>query len=345
VLQDNTGHSGSIPRIGWEVLVHFLEGDPDRPVVVGRVYNPLDPPHLFLPINKTRSVIKSLTSPRQPKRDDSGTNELMFEDLQGLEHIQYHAEKDQNVVVGRNKTETVLLNQSSAIDRDERVGVGQNQLVNVGTHQVTTVKRDQSHTVGANRKVRVDQSDQENVGGNRSMTVGAMHFRRIGTDDTAAAQQKNTEMVGGVILEASMKDNTNTGTRLSTLAVGGAHVELAKQDKNEGVGKLRAETIGGAVMVKADGEIGMRANKKRATKVGGPLRVKAHKEMTLVGREKLHSESLTGKYTAPDGVMLKVGDTEVVLKDGTLSVHAKTDIQLTVTGTNDQGASKGIQAK
>ena len=55
-------------------MVHFLEGDPDRPVVVGRVYNPNDPPHLFLPVNKTRSVIKSLTSPREEKRDDSGTS-------------------------------------------------------------------------------------------------------------------------------------------------------------------------------------------------------------------------------------------------------------------------------
>lgn len=343
VLQDNTGHSASIPRIGWEVLVHFLEGDPDRPVVVGRVYNPEDPPHLFLPINKTRSTIKSLTSPREPKRDDSGTNEINFEDLQANEFIQYHAQKDQNVVVGRDKTETVLLNQQSTVERDERVQIGANNLVTVGQHLTAVVKQDQTHSVGANRKVTVDEADQEAVGGNRSISIGGMHYRRIGTDDMAMATKTNTETVGGVILEASLKDNTNTGTRTSTLVVGGAHVEVAKQDKNEGVGKARAEAVGGSVMVKAGGEIGLRANKKRASTIGGPLRVKSAKEMTLVGREKFLSESLTAKVTGPDGIHLKVGDTQVILKDGSLQIDAKTDVKLTVSGSNDQGASKGTQ--
>jgi type VI secretion system secreted protein VgrG len=341
VLQDNTGHSASIPRIGWEVLVHFLEGDPDRPVVVGRVYNPEDPPHLYLPVNKTRSTIKSLTSPREDKRDDSGTNEIIFEDLQGLEFIQYHAQKDQNVNVGRNKTETVDMNQSSVVERDERVEIGQNNAVTIGRHLDATVKRNQTHAVGANRKVSVDEADQETVGKNRTMSVGGMHFRRIGSDDSAMAQKNNTEIVGGVILEASVKDNTNVGTRASFLVVGGAHVEIAKQDKNEGVGKARAEAIGGMVMVKADGEIGLRANKKRATTVGGPLRVRSAREMTLVGREKFLTQSLTAKLTGPDGIHLKVGDTQVILKDGVLQIDAKTDIKLTVTGKNDQGASKG----
>lgn len=341
VLQDNTGQSASIPRIGWEVAVHFLEGDPDRPVVVGRVYNPEDPPHLFLPVNKTRSTIKSLTSPREAKRDDSGTNEIIFEDLQGLEFIQYHAQKDQNVVVGRDKTETVLLNQASTVERDERVQVGANHALTVGASMASLVKRDQTHAVGVNRKVSVDEADQETVGKNRDIKIGGVHFRRVGSDDTAMATKSNTEMVGGVILEASLKDNSNVGTRASVLVAGGAHVEIAKQDKNEGVGKARAEAIGGMVMVKADGEIGLRANKKRSTTIGGPLRVKSAREMTLVGREKFLSQSLTSKLTGPDGIHLKVGDTEVILKDGVLTVNAKTDIKLTVAGPNDQGASKG----
>jgi len=266
VLQDNTGHSGSIPRIGWEVLVHFLEGDPDRPVVVGRVYNPEDPPHLFLPVNKTRSVIKSLTSPRSDKRDDSGTNEILFEDLQANEFIQYHAQKDQNQVVAHDKTETVLANQASTVERDERVKVGKDHTARIGKHLMSTVKRDQRHKVGGNRKVSVDEADSATVKGERKLTIGAMHARRIGTDDTAMAQVRNTETVGGVILETSLKDNTSTGARATVLTVGGAHIELAKQDKNEGVGVARRETIGGMVMVKADGDIGLRTNKKRSSR-------------------------------------------------------------------------------
>lgn len=343
VLQDNTGHSGSIPRIGWEVMVHFLEGDPDRPVVVGRVFNPNDPPHLFLPVNKTRSTIKSLSSPREDKRDDSGTNEIMTEDLQGLEFLQLHAQKDQNVVVGNDKTETVLMNQASTVERDEKVSIGMNHTATVNASIHAEVKRDQAYFVGGNRKLTVDEAESTTVGANHSLSIGAMHIRRIGTDDTTMAQQKLTEMVGGVILEASMKDNTNYGTRISTLAVGGAHVELAKQDKNEAVGKARAETIGGLFMVKADGEITLRADKKRATTIGGPLRVKAAKAMTLVGSDKFVSHSATAKLTAPEGIILKVGDTTVVLKDGAMSIDGKTEIKLTITGNNDQGASKATQ--
>jgi len=65
--------------------------------------------------------------------------------------------------------------------------------------------------------------------------------------------------------------------------------------------------------------------------------------MTLTGVEKFLSQSLTHKMTGPDGIHLKVGDTEVILKDGNLSVNAKTDIFLTISGTNDQGSGKGTQ--
>ena len=92
VLQDNTGHSAGIPRIGWEVLVEFLEGDPDRPVVLGRVYNAEDPFPYELPFDKTRSSLRSQSSP-----DRRGTNEINFEDHAGKQHIYVYAQRDQNV--------------------------------------------------------------------------------------------------------------------------------------------------------------------------------------------------------------------------------------------------------
>jgi len=343
VLQDNTGHSMSIPRIGWEVAVHFLEGDPDRPVVLGRVYNPLDPPHLLLPLNKTRSTIKTLTSPRSPNRDDSGTNEIYFDDIAGIEFIQYLAEKDQNVVIANDKTETVLLNEQDVVERDERIAIGVDHTATIGSTTSGTVKQNQDWTVGGNRDISVAEADQTTVLGNHSMSIGGMHFRRIAQDDTSMAQKKNTELVGGVVLEASMKDNTNYGTKLSTLVVGGAHVEIAKENKNEGVGRARAEVIGGAVIVNAGGEIGLRADKKRATTVGGTLSVTAAKEMTLVGVEKLQTQSATAAFESPSGILFKVGETQVLMKDGAIELDAGTEIKLTVTGKNEQGAGTASQ--
>ncbi len=343
VLQDNTGHSMSIPRIGWEVAVHFLEGDPDRPVVLGRVYNPADPPHLLLPLNKTRSTIKTLTSPRSPNRDDSGTNEIYFDDIAGIEFIQYLAEKDQNIVIANDKTETVLLNEQNTVQRDERISIGANHTASIGKDTSGTVKNDQRWSVGGNRTISVGEADQVVVNNDHTMNIGAMHFRRIATDDTSMAQKDDTETIGGVVLETSMKDNTNYGRRVSTLIVGGAHVEIAKENKNEGVGRARAEVIGGASVVTAGGEIGLRADKKRATTVGAALSITAAKEMTIAGVEKVQTQSATASLTAPSGILFKVGDTEVVLKDGAIQIDAKTEIKLTVSGKNEQGAGSATQ--
>jgi hypothetical protein len=170
-----------------------------------------------------------------------------------------------------------------------------------------------------------------------------MHVRRIGLDDTSFSQKKTTEKVGGVILETSLKDNSNASRYASILAVGGAHIEIAKENKNEGVGRARAEVVGGAVIVNAGGEIGLRANNKRSTSVGGALVVTAAKEMALTGVEKLQTLSATAAYSAPDGILLKVGETKVTLKGGKLEIDTKADIKLTVTSSNDQGVGTASQ--
>jgi type VI secretion system secreted protein VgrG len=343
VLQDNTGQSGSIPRIGWEMLVHFLEGDPDRPVAVGRVYNPNDPPHTPLPENKTRSMIRSLSSPREAARDDSGTNEILFEDLAGQEVIQFHAQKDQNVVVAHDKTETILVHQKSRIHRDEQIQVGNDQKVTVDGDIRPTVRGNQIWFTAGNRDLTVSKGLQCSVGGNHSLTIGGMHMRRIAQTDSSGANISLTETVGGVILEASLKTNDAEGTKASALLVGGVHVEVAKQDKNETAGMARLETIGGVLMVKAGGEVGLRATKSRSTTVGGALRASSVKEMAVVACEKLETVSATASFDGPEGVTFKVGDSTLVLKDGIIGVEGKSEIKLTISAGNNQGSGEASQ--
>ena len=87
----------NIPRIGTEVIVHFLEGDPDQPIVAGCLYNPEAMPPYELPDNKTRSAIKTNSSP-----GGDGFNEIRFEDEKGKEQIFIHAERNQDIRVKRN---------------------------------------------------------------------------------------------------------------------------------------------------------------------------------------------------------------------------------------------------
>jgi type VI secretion system secreted protein VgrG len=123
-----------VPRIGQEVIVDFLEGDPDRPLVVGRVYNAERMPPYRLPDNKTRMVMRSNT------HKGVGFNEITFEDEAGWENVFHHAQKDQAVRVLNNRTER--------IDAHAVTSVGQNRTVEVGGNQKHEVGGSLNLTVG-----------------------------------------------------------------------------------------------------------------------------------------------------------------------------------------------------
>lgn len=337
VVQDNTGHSVAIPRRGWEMLVHFLEGDPDRPVVIGRVYNAEDRFPVPLPEGKTKTSLKSLVT---PSRD--GTNEIQFEDYAGREHIYIHAEKDQNIVVGNDKSETTLVNELSAVYHDERIAIGINHTEAVGKNHSMVVVNNQSHSVGGNRERQIGESDMGNVTGNRSVTIGGSHIRRIHTDDSVVAKNL-TETVGAVDLEVAIKTNSTEANTALAVTVGGAIINVARQSVTEAASKGRLETIGGVVFSKAKAEMKARADKNRVLTVGGTFSATVGKEASLTGAEKIRIVAANEVFDGSDEVMLKVGDTTVVMKEGTIAVNAPSKISLKITGSNKQGAGKSTQ--
>ncbi len=131
-----------LPRIGHEVLVDFIEGDPDRPVVTGRIYHGLNKPPYPLPAEKTKSTIKSESS-----IGGGGFNELRFEDRKGGEEVFLHAQKDWNTVILNNHTESVGGNRSSTIGSNETITVGAGRTVSVGVNDATTVGAVHSVTI------------------------------------------------------------------------------------------------------------------------------------------------------------------------------------------------------
>jgi type VI secretion system secreted protein VgrG len=133
-----------IPRIGMEVIVEFLEGDPDQPIITGCVYNPETMPPYDLPAEKTKMTIKSNSS-----KGGNGFNEIRFEDKKGKEQIFIHAEKDEDIRVENNATETIIANRH----------------LSVGVNQYETVGKDKHLKVGGDKN--------EDIGGSLSLTVGA----------------------------------------------------------------------------------------------------------------------------------------------------------------------------
>jgi type VI secretion system secreted protein VgrG len=208
----------SLPRIGQEVIVEFLEGDPDLPIIIGRVYNADQMPPYTLPANRTQSGIKSRSS-------KGGTpenfNEIRFEDQKGSEEMYLHAEKDQTTVVENDKTENVGHDEMISIGNDRTETVGNNETISIGANRTETVGANESITVAQNRTRNVGQNETvsvallrtHNVGVNEMINVGAAQEVTVGGAQTVTVGATQVvEVRGNRTIDAKAKLSTEVGT-------------------------------------------------------------------------------------------------------------------------------------
>ena len=141
-----------IPRIGQEVIVDFLEGDPDRPIITGRVYHAQNVPPYGLPAEKTKSTIKSNSTP-----GGGGSNELRFEDKKGQEQVYIHAEKDQDQVIENDHTIKIGNDQTRTIEHNRTTTIvdGDDTFTIKKGDQVLTLKSG-DQTVSVTGKIAID---------------------------------------------------------------------------------------------------------------------------------------------------------------------------------------------
>jgi type VI secretion system secreted protein VgrG len=217
----------NIPRIGQEVIVEFLEGDPDRPLITGRVYNDEQMPPYKLADNQTRTTFMS----RSTKGGGSSNyNELRFEDKKGDEQIFINAEKDMDVrvekesreYIGANRHMIVESSQFETVKGDKQSQVNGKFLekiagdtsIQIGAKRMEQVGSDESITIGGNRKeqvsnnesITIGQNRQENVGSSESITIGQSRNTQIGMNDVLSASQA-VYITGGmnVVIQAGMQ--------------------------------------------------------------------------------------------------------------------------------------------
>jgi type VI secretion system secreted protein VgrG len=341
-LQDNTGSSIGIPRVGWEVLVQHLEGDVDRPVILGRTYNTADTFYAKLPENRMWTTLRSLTSPRS-KEERTGENLIQMQDLAGLEHIYWHAERDQEVLTENDKTETTLATDTRAVDGNEAIRVGGTRTISVAEARGSSVGGDQTVTIGKDRTVRVKGSHAESVGKDRDLSIGGKHKRRFDTMDELRIQGNVSETVGALNLEMCPQGNESTTRLAEARLVGGAMLEMAKQGIAQVSEKLRVEVIGGLLFEQAKGKIAQRTSKARTVTVGGNYLATATTDILLSG---LVSFSMTvGELllSAKEKLTLKVQDTTIILEGARSVVDAPSVITAKADGRNDLSAGKSAQ--
>ncbi|EHI7817671.1 type VI secretion system tip protein VgrG, partial [Salmonella enterica] len=202
----------AIPRVGQEVIVDFLNGDPDQPIITGRTYHEDNRSPGSLPGTKTQMTIRSKTY------RGSGFNELRFEDATGKEQVYIHAQKNMDTEVLNNRTTDVKVDHTETIGNNQRVTVGLGQTVTVGKEnagghdQTVTVTHDQSVTVGNDQTLNVTNDRNKDVGNNQNSKV-------IG-DDTEKVEKSQNITVG--------KDYTLTVTDSLTIKVGECVLKMNK---------------------------------------------------------------------------------------------------------------------
>ncbi len=175
VTQLQTSGSMILPRVHWEVLVEFLEGNPDCPYVTGRVYNGTFMPPYALPEGKTRTSIKTASTP-----GGGGTNEIRFEDKAGSEEIMIHSQYNTVINAANNRKKVVNQNETLTIGNNSTLEIGSNSKTKVTHGWKHSVGANQDVSVGANRSVEVNSVYGLTSGGNASTTVGANQMEQVG---------------------------------------------------------------------------------------------------------------------------------------------------------------------
>jgi type VI secretion system secreted protein VgrG len=246
------------PRIGQEVIVEFLEGDPDRPLVTGRVYNAQQMPPYELPANQTQSGIKTRSSRGGGAED---FNELRFEDEKDKEDIYFHAQKDfhrvvehdDNLKVGHDQTVEIKNNRAEVIkEGDEKVTLEKGQR----THEI---KKDDILKVDGNHQVTVKQNDTLKVDGKHEVTIKQDDTLKVDGSRTVKVAQDNALTVsqGNYTLDVSLGKVTLKGMQGIELKVGGNSIVIDQSGiKLSGTmikieGKATAELSGAIAKVEA----------------------------------------------------------------------------------------------
>ena len=235
-----------IPRVGDEVLVDFMEGDPDWPIIVGSVYNEANQPIYDLKNNKTQSGIKTRSYP-----DGPGFNELRFDDKKGEEHVYLQGEKDWNILIKNDKGQSV----------------GHDETLSVANNRTQTVGANQRETIGANQEIQVGANHTETIGANMSLSVGGAKTETVGSSTSLS--------VGGTKSETVTINSAETIGAAKELTIGGLYQVSVGGIMNETVGGAKAEEVGLAKAVVVGANMTTKVMGKLTYDVGDQIEIQS----------------------------------------------------------------------
>jgi type VI secretion system secreted protein VgrG len=291
-LQMNMTGSMLLPRVGWEVPVAYIDGDPDRPFVLGRAYNGNSTVPYSLPGGSATTTLQSATSP-----GDGTTNEIRMGDSGGSQEVFVNATKDQTVVVGGAQTTDVSVDQTrdialtlrAAVTSSQSTSVSANQSVNVGTDYGITADGSRSETIGALEHIKVT-ANRNTVCSSYTEIIGALYGVQCNQSNTSV---KGTflQLVGAALAQQGGLGVTETVVAARTELVAGAKMATVARGVSENVTGARVIEAG-ACNEKAGGKV------LTKTKVAGRITVGGTAKMVAGGAFAIEAPSISIKASS-----------------------------------------------
>jgi type VI secretion system secreted protein VgrG len=313
-----------IPRIGQEVIVDFLNGDPDRPIIVGRVYNDDQP----IPFGShTQSGFRTRST---PKGSASNCNEFRFEDKKGSEQVYLHAEKNQDIEVENDETHWVGHDRTKTIDHDETTHVKHDRTETVDNNETITVHGQRTETVDKNETITIHQNRTETVDLNETISIGQNRAITVGASETATVALQRTHTVG--------INETITVGAAQEITVGAMQAVTVGASQTINVGANQSSSIGANRSVDVGANLSTTVGKNESRSVGEGRTASVGKDDALkVGKNLV--------IDAGDSISITTGSASITMKkDGTIVIKGK-DITIDASGKINAKASGDIVMK
>jgi type VI secretion system secreted protein VgrG len=293
-----------VPRVGHEVIVEFLEGDPDRPIITGRVYNGSNAAPFALPGGATVSGILTRST---PGGSADNANELRFEDKKGSEQVLIHAE--------RNMDTEVENDQSTWVGHDRKKVVDNDQSEEIKGHKTIQVHKNHTETILQNMSLKVEKDEDETIGGSRTINVTGDHTESIaGTQGVSVAKDGAWSVSGNGAMTFGGTGAFSVGKKL-TQDVGADYTLSVADNATVGVGQATNLTVGKNLGVQVDDAMTLAVTKDATVSIDGANKVTVKKEFGLKAK----------KVTVE-------GEDEIVIKCGSAQITLKKNGDITIKG-------------
>ena len=286
-----------LPRIGDEVVVDFIGGNPDRPIVLGRVYNEMNMPPVELPADANISGFRT----QSVFGDSSTENHLLFIDKLGQELVDLRAQYDMvvnilnnlDITVGNNRTEHIKNNLKTTVDSTEERTVDGTRTTTINGLETGNYTASRVQTITGNQDTEVTSDDNFIVGANQTTEIGANHEETISGNDTITVSGNRLESIEGTVTENYQDTYTQTidGQTKRT-------INANAEDKIDGTHKFNvtgpvANTLESTLKDKISGAVSREYGSKVEEKIDGIWQVEATGDITFKAPNVVHEVEST----------------------------------------------------